>query len=137
MEVREARNAHRFISYPRTETTKFAPEINLRQLVEAQAADARWAGFVQQVLQRCVVRFELLSCEEFMKVRRGVNARNGSKSDGAHPPIHPLKPLAENSTADEKRVYELVARHFIACCSWDARGEETTVNVECGLLKIY
>lgn len=30
---------------------------------------------------------------------------------------------------DEKRVYELVCRHFLACVSRDAVGSETTVNV--------
>ena len=33
------------ISYPRTETNKFPPEINLSPLVDTQRADGRWGGF--------------------------------------------------------------------------------------------
>lgn len=31
--------------------------------------------------------------------------------------------------ADEWRVYELVVRHFLACCSRDATGSETKITV--------
>ena len=30
---------------------------------------------------------------------------------------------------DDWRVYELVVRHFLACCSRDAKGQETKVKV--------
>lgn len=33
---------------------------------------------------------------------------------------------------DERRVYEFVVRRFLACCSEDAKGESTTVEVEYG-----
>lgn len=29
-------------------------------------------------------------------------------------------------------MYELVVRHFLACCSDDARGQRTTIKVEMG-----
>ena len=31
---------------------------------------------------------------------------------------------------DEKRVYEFVVRHFLACVSQDAQGFETTVEID-------
>ncbi len=37
---------------------------------------------------------------------------------------------------NEKRVYEFVVRHFLACCSKDAQGEETTVEIEVNLEKV-
>ena len=52
--------------------------------------------------------------------------------DGAHPPIHPLKafPL-DNFQEDRKRnVYEIIVRHFMACCSKDAVGSQTDVLVQ-------
>ena len=33
---------------------------------------------------------------------------------------------------DERRVYEFVVRRFLACCSEDAKGESTTVEIEYG-----
>lgn len=57
--------------------------------------------------------------------------RNGKKSDHAHPPIHPTA-YAGHLTGDEKRVYEFVTRHFLACCSKDALGFQTTMEVAFG-----
>ena len=57
--------------------------------------------------------------------------RKGKKNDQAHPPIHPTAHAA-NLMGDEKRVYEYITRRFLACCSKDAEGWETTVDVICG-----
>lgn len=83
--------------------------MNLAPLVEMQADNPEWGGFAQKVLQW------------------GPNPRNGKKSDQAHPPIHPTK-YVTNLTGNEKKIYELVVRHFLACISKDALGSETVVN---------
>ena len=57
--------------------------------------------------------------------------RQGKKDDKAHPPIHPTN-HAGNLQGDEKKVYEYVTRRFLACCSKDAIGFETTVTVVAG-----
>lgn len=57
--------------------------------------------------------------------------RRGKKNDKAHPPIHPTA-HAGNLAGDEKRVYEYITRRFLASCSKDALGWETTVDVVCG-----
>lgn len=54
--------------------------------------------------------------------------RQGRKDDKAHPPIHPTA-HAGNLAGDEKKVYEYITRRFLACCSKDALGWETTVEV--------
>ncbi|KAF6035492.1 TOP3A [Bugula neritina] len=100
-----------YVSYPRTETNKFPHDFNLRELVQQQTGDAAWGEFANRVLEE------------------GVTPRNGNKSDEAHPPIHPIK-YAPNLQGDEKRVYEYITRHFLACCSKDAKGFETTVEIE-------
>jgi len=66
----------------------------------------------------------------------GPHPRAGRKSDQAHPPIHPIK-MANSLAGDEARVYELVARHFLACVSADAKGHETTVNVSIASESFY
>lgn len=67
----------------------------------------------------------------------GFNApRMGKKNDKAHPPIHPTAHVA-NLAGDEKKVYEYISRRFLACCSKDALGWETTVNVEYGGEEFY
>lgn len=55
--------------------------------------------------------------------------RNGRKNDKAHPPIHPTS-HAGNLEGDEKRVFELVTRRFLASCSTNAEGNTTTVEAD-------
>jgi len=33
-------------------------------------------------------------------------------------------------SGNDAKVYELIVRHFLACCSKDALGKETTVEIE-------
>lgn len=35
-----------------------------------------------------------------------------------------------SSQGDEQRLYEFIVRHFLACCSQDAQGQETTVEID-------
>jgi len=61
-------------------------------------------------------------------MERGATPRNGTKSDQAHPPIHPTK-YTDSLQGNEKLVYEFIVRHFLATCSSDARGFETVVLI--------
>ena len=55
--------------------------------------------------------------------------RNGKKNDKAHPPIHPTA-HAGNLDADERRVFELVTRRFLASCHKNAEGKTTSVEID-------
>src|SRR5699024_8199726 len=57
--------------------------------------------------------------------------RHGKNNDQAHSPIYPLK-SGNGLTGEEKRVYEFVARHFLACISENAKGLETSYTLEVG-----
>jgi DNA topoisomerase-3 len=103
-----------FVSYPRTETDQFDPQFDFMTLIQKQTADANWGNFAQS-----------LERSEFSSPRKGKH------DDKAHPPIHPTA-HAGNLTGDEKKVYEYIARRFLACCSKDAEGWQTTVDVVCG-----
>lgn len=59
--------------------------------------------------------------------------RNGNKNDNAHPPIHPVKSATrEDMTPDQWRVYDLICRHYLACCSKDAEGDEVVTDLLVG-----
>lgn len=111
MRVAERLYTQGFISYPRTETNIFPKNMNLAQLVEMQTPDNRWGAFAQNVLHD------------------GPNPRQGKKSDEAHPPIHPTK-YTQGLQGNEAKVYEFIVRHFLACCSKDAQGHETIVDID-------
>ncbi|XP_059167505.1 DNA topoisomerase 3-alpha-like isoform X3 [Physella acuta] len=110
MKIAEHLYTQGFISYPRTETNIFPKEMDLAALVSEQTRDPDWGEFAQQVL------------------KNGINPRNGTKTDQAHPPIHPLKYTA-TLQGNDKKVYEFIVRHFLACVSQDAQGHETIVDI--------
>ncbi|KAJ7451735.1 DNA topoisomerase [Mycena galericulata] len=103
-----------FLSYPRTETDQFDPQFDFMTLIEKQTVDPAWGAFAQGLQQG-----------GFSSPRRGKN------NDKAHPPIHPTA-HAGGLNGNEKRVYEFITRRFLACCSKDAEGSLTTVDVMCG-----
>ncbi|KAH8894774.1 prokaryotic type I DNA topoisomerase [Thozetella sp. PMI_491] len=113
MTVAEALYNKGFISYPRTETDRFDKGMNLRTLIEKQTQDQRWGPFAQNLLNGAFQQ-----------------PRQGRHDDKAHPPIHPVIYAAPTVLDhDEKRVYELVVRRFLACCSDDAKGVATDVGM--------
>jgi DNA topoisomerase-3 len=117
MQISESLYNKGFISYPRTETDRFDRGMNLRELVEKQVQDQRWGQFAQNL------------------VGGGFNQpREGRNDDRAHPPIHPIKYCAPGGfESDEaRRVYELITRRFLACCSEDALGTARDIDVEFG-----
>eukprot|EP00045_Choanoeca_perplexa_P016767 m.230644 g.230644 ORF g.230644 m.230644 type:complete len:1080 (+) comp17354_c0_seq4:65-3304(+) len=97
------------VSYPRTETDQFEASMDLEGLVALHAAHPDWGAFAASL-------------------NGHVNPRNGRNTDEAHPPIHPTKSV-NNLNGREAQVYELISRHFLACCSRDAQGQETVVNI--------
>ncbi|XP_073945480.1 DNA topoisomerase 3-alpha-like isoform X2 [Choristoneura fumiferana] len=112
MKLAEKLYTQGFISYPRTETNEFPKEMNLGQLVGQQTGDPNWGSFAQGILDS-----------------GGPTPRQGNKSDKAHPPIHPTK-YTNNLSGNEQRLYEFIVRSFLACCSKDAQGQETTVAID-------
>ena len=110
MTIAEKLYTQGLISYPRTETNLFPSSMDLVPLVQEQTQDGAWGDTARQILADTP------------------NPRRGSKSDQAHPPIHPIK-YAPHLQGDEKKVYEFIVRHFLACCSKDAQGMETNVDV--------
>lgn len=103
-----------FISYPRTETDSFPPDLNLREIVDEHQQDARWGAYATHLLQSGEMRAP----------------RTGNHNDNAHPPIYPTKWSAgENSwCAAKAALYEFIVRHFLACVSPDAAGDHTLVS---------
>jgi len=102
-----------FISYPRTETDRFDKGINLLALVQRQTPNNRWGPFAQNLVDGAFQQ-----------------PRQGRHDDKAHPPIHPITYADPSALSDgEKKIYELVVRRFLACCSEDAKGVATDVEI--------
>ena len=116
MKVAEALYTKGWISYPRTETDQFPRDFDLHSLIQKQAQDNTWGAYAQGL------------------INGGFRTpRSGHNNDQAHPPIHPVNYVNPGMLApNEKRVYEFVTRRFLACCSEDAKGEATDIEIEWG-----
>ncbi|OGM39833.1 DNA topoisomerase 3 [Aspergillus bombycis] len=116
MKVAEALYTKGFISYPRTETDQFDKGIDLKKLIEKQFPDTNWGQYARGLLDG------------------GYRTpRAGRHNDRAHPPIHPICWVSPSAlSADEKKVYEFVVRRFLACCSEDAKGQTSEVEIKYG-----
>jgi DNA topoisomerase-1 len=91
-----------FISYPRTETQVYPPSAHER--LKAFADHPEFGGYVRWLLAA------------------GAKPTSGPKDDRAHPPIHPIRAATKDEVEralgrDGWRLYELIARHFIATFS--------------------
>ncbi|KAH9255033.1 hypothetical protein BASA81_006978 [Batrachochytrium salamandrivorans] len=112
MQVAEALYNRGIISYPRTETDSFDDKFELMPLIEKQTQSTEWGEYATSLLNG-----------KFTKPRKGKN------NDQAHPPIHPVR-AAFDLKGDEKKVFDYIARRFLACCSAAAKGQETVVQLE-------
>lgn len=101
-----------YISYPRTETDQFDKGFKLNDIIQTQTSSPVWGSYARELLDG---KFKW--------------PRKGKKNDQAHPPIHPTKYI-DSLSGDHKRVYEFVVRRFLACCSDDALGQQTTVKMK-------
>eukprot|EP00577_Skeletonema_sp_RCC1716_P004887 CAMPEP_0113381834 /NCGR_PEP_ID=MMETSP0013_2-20120614/5519_1 /TAXON_ID=2843 ORGANISM="Skeletonema costatum, Strain 1716" /NCGR_SAMPLE_ID=MMETSP0013_2 /ASSEMBLY_ACC=CAM_ASM_000158 /LENGTH=1160 /DNA_ID=CAMNT_0000264299 /DNA_START=12 /DNA_END=3495 /DNA_ORIENTATION=- /assembly_acc=CAM_ASM_000158 len=101
-----------YLSYPRTESTRYPKSFDIASTLQDQLQDNRWGSYVRDLL------------------RDGVNVAKGGVDMGDHPPITPCRHArAGELTGDMARVYDLVTRHFIASVSHDAKWRSTTVKI--------
>jgi DNA topoisomerase-3 len=114
MEIAEKLYNQGYISYPRTETDMFENAFDLNSLIAKQQNHSTWGSYASNLLNG---RFKF--------------PRKGKNNDKAHPPIHPTKD-GSGLVGAEAKVYEFVARRFLACCSDDAHGLETIVLARMG-----
>jgi DNA topoisomerase-1 len=104
-----------FISYPRTDNTVYPSSLNTRELVSS-----------------------LVRIPEFQAaaplLEGDLTATRGKKETTDHPPIYPTQALHPNALGDgpKRRVYELIARRFLATFSKPMITESTRADIEAG-----
>jgi len=125
MDIAEDLYQEGLISYPRTDTTIYPPTLNLRSIAAKFAAHEELGEYVRRVI---------LSAPQ-------LRVRQGRESDGAHPPIYPLKCASRDEVVrrfglDGWKLYDLVVRHFLATLSPPMVAEEQSVEVEVARVKL-
>ena len=111
MRVAENLYLQGYLSYPRTESTAYPKSFDVGNALHTLKAHTEWGAYVSRLLE-----------VGFTRPKGGVDM-------GDHPPITPCR-LAQPGQlgGKESRVYDLVARHFVATASPDAVFQQTKVR---------
>jgi DNA topoisomerase-1 len=106
-----------YVTYPRTDNTVYPDDLDPRELLEDLSADRGFGDDAASLLER----------EE-------ITPTEGDEETTDHPPIHPTGelPSATDLDEDEREVYELVARRFLATVAPAATWEHLRVVAEAG-----
>ncbi len=113
MQIAEHLYMSGYISYPRTESTAYPPSFNLTGALLEQTRSGIWGEYVRELLQG------------------GITRPKSGKDCGDHPPITPMRGAAPHDLhGDSWRIYEYIARHFIATLSPDCKFIKTKIVAE-------
>ena len=101
-----------YVTYPRTDNTVYPDDLDARELLESLAASGRFGDDAASLLER-----------------ETIEPTEGDEETTDHPPIHPTGDLPDASalSEDEREVYELIARRFLATCAPPATWERLRV----------
>ncbi len=103
-----------FISYPRTDNTVYPPSLPLRELVTS------------------LVKIPEFSASKHL-VDAELNPTRGKKETTDHPPIYPTQAVYPNALeGPHRRVYELIARRFLATFSAPMITESARADIQAG-----
>eukprot|EP01090_Pellita_catalonica_P021400 TRINITY_DN7999_c0_g1_i1.p1 TRINITY_DN7999_c0_g1~~TRINITY_DN7999_c0_g1_i1.p1 ORF type:complete len:842 (-),score=130.49 TRINITY_DN7999_c0_g1_i1:22-2547(-) len=115
MHIAEALYIQGYISYPRTETTKYSEHFDLTTVLSSQTRHPSWGEYVTQLLVD------------------GFSRPKGGSDAGDHPPITPMR-MADTSdlAGDHYRLYDYICRHFIATVSPPCKYAKLRATFEIG-----
>ena len=114
--VAEALYLEALISYPRTSSQRLPPTLGLEGILRHLGDNPVFAEPVGEI----------------MAFGRAPRPREGAKTDPAHPAIHPSGKRPEGrQTREERQVYDLVVRRFLATFGAPSVRCRTVVTVRC------
>jgi DNA topoisomerase-1 len=105
------------ISYPRTSSQKLPRTLGLRGILEKLAKSTSYSGLASEILAS----------------GRPLSPREGTKSDPAHPAIHPTGKSPEGRLGrDEYRLFDLIVKRFLATFGDYSSRKLTAITIMCG-----
>lgn len=116
MRIAESLYMAGYISYPRVDNTVYPDSLDLREVAGMLAGVPQYAGYVQKLL-----------------AQGHLSATRGKVFDTDHPPIYPTAVATQTALKSEEwKLYNLVARRFLATLSGPATVEGTKVSLDIG-----
>jgi DNA topoisomerase-1 len=121
MQIAEKLYLSALISYPRTDSQKIPPSIGYARILRGLGKRDEYRDHVNELL-----------------LERDLVPHEGSKDDPAHPAIHPTGEMVvggRNIEGLEKKLFDLIARRFLANFSEDAVSERVVAIIGVGKLE--
>ncbi len=114
MRIAESLYMDGFISYPRVDNTVYPSTLNLSEIVSALSLNPAYRPYCEKLLSAGTL-----------------SATRGKKETTDHPPIYPVKGASpEDMDASSFKLYNLIARRFLATLSGPATIEGTKVVLD-------
>ncbi|MBQ1449479.1 MAG: DNA topoisomerase I [Eggerthellaceae bacterium] len=114
MRIAESLYMDGYISYPRVDNTVYPSSLNLAEVVRTLSGNPAYSDYCNKLL-----------------AGGKLHATRGNKEETDHPPIYPTaKATPDDLPAAEYKLYNLVARRFLATLSDAATVEGTKVTLE-------
>lgn len=114
MRIAESLYMDGYISYPRVDNTVYPPSLDLAETVKAVSGNPAYAPFCKALLAQGELK-----------------ATRGKKETTDHPPIYPTaKATPDDLAPADYKLYNLIARRFLATLSEAAVVEGTKVNLD-------
>ncbi|XP_050303621.1 DNA topoisomerase 3-beta-1 [Anthonomus grandis grandis] len=112
MQIAERLYTQGYISYPRTETTKYPENFDLLGTLKQQENSADWGKEVKEILGQ------------------GINRPKSGHDAGDHPPITPMKAASRTELdGDAWKLYDYITRHFIGTLAKDCKYLSTSIKI--------
>ncbi len=108
---------NKIISYPRTDSDTYKPDFDHLQYLNKFPSHSLYGTYSKNLLNE-----------------NRIKPTKGKKDAGDHPPITPLESLEFNSSRFEndfqRKVYDILARHYLAIFGKDATELTTKLDIE-------
>lgn len=114
MRIAESLYMDGYISYPRVDNTVYPNSLDLRSVVQTISGNPAYAPYCKELLSK-----------------GSLHATRGKKETTDHPPIYPTaKATPDDLPAADYKLYNLIARRFLATLSEPAIVEGTKVTLD-------
>lgn len=111
MSIAERLYTQGYISYPRTETTRYSENFDIMEVLNIFRGNTEYGQYASQIL-----------AEGINRPKKGIDV-------GDHPPITPMKAATSNELdGDNWKLYDYIVRHFLGTLSRDCRYISTTTT---------
>lgn len=102
-----------YISYPRTNSQRLPPTLDLRGILRNLSKHPAYAKYAEELMSRSRLK-----------------PRQGSKDDPAHPAIHPTGAKPRRLQENEAKTYGLIVKRFLSCLGEPAIRDKIEAEVD-------